>query len=274
MCLYHSFTWFHLPHKISSGSTICFVAGGIEGKVYLLREKKSKKLPKMADFCHFLLLMFQVGAPPGPAAPRLKLSLDCSLYSHNFVSFRGTGVKESIKDRRKTIPPPLTSDIKTSIILQDSDIGNMTANSVRNHDDAYMDVWKLWAVKCLCNSGIKSCNEHKNTICRVELQCVQFQIGSDDIILLGTHLSSPTPYMKEIWRVDLQNCIQTIWHVTHLEYSFPLVCKHKTYVRSRTNIILLYIMYISPIETLKFNNLDKRIFYKGYSLKKYVIQNE
>ena len=72
---------------------------------------------------------------------------------------------------------------------------------------------------------------------------------------------------QQIWRVDLQNCLQTIWHVAYLQYSFSLVFRHKTYVRSRTNIILLYIMYISPIETLKFNNLDIRIFYEGYSLK-------
>ena len=60
---------------------------------------------------------------------------------------------------------------------------------------------------------------------------------------------------KHIWRVELQKRLQTIWHVTHLQYSFSLVFRHKTYVRSRTNIILLYIMYISPIETLKFNDL-------------------
>ena len=58
-----------------------------------------------------------------------------------------------------------------------------------------------------------------------------------------------------IWRVELQKRLQTIWHVSHLQYSFSLVFRHKTYVRPRTNIILLYIMYISPIETLKFNNL-------------------
>ena len=35
----------------------------------------------------------------------------------------------------------------------------------------------------------------------------------------------------------------------------------------RTNIILPYIMYISPIETPKLNNLDIRITYEGYSFK-------
>ena len=35
----------------------------------------------------------------------------------------------------------------------------------------------------------------------------------------------------------------------------------------QTNNILPYIMYISPTETLKFNNLDKRITHVGYSLK-------
>ena len=34
----------------------------------------------------------------------------------------------------------------------------------------------------------------------------------------------------------------------------------------QTNIILPYIMYISPIETPKFNNLDIRMTYEGYSL--------
>ena len=35
----------------------------------------------------------------------------------------------------------------------------------------------------------------------------------------------------------------------------------------QTNIVLPYIMYISPSETPKFNNLDIRTIYEGYSLK-------
>ena len=73
-----------------------------------------------------------------------------------------------------------------------------------------------------------------------------------------------------IWIVDLQNCLQTIWHVTCLQYSFS---RHKTYVRLPNNYYFT-VMNISPIETPKFNNLDIRITYEGYSLKTYLIRNE
>ena len=36
----------------------------------------------------------------------------------------------------------LTSDMKTSMILLARDIGRATANKVRNHGDAKMEVWK------------------------------------------------------------------------------------------------------------------------------------
>ena len=56
-------------------------------------------------------------------------------------------------------------------------------------------------------------------------------------------------------RVELQKHLQTIWHVTHLQYSFSLVFRHKTNLGPGQILFYCYVMYISPIETLKFNNL-------------------
>ena len=52
-----------------------------------------------------------------------------------------------------------------------------------------------------------------------------------------------------------------------LQYSFSLVFGHKTYVRLPNKYYFTYNMYISPIETPKFNNLDIKITYEDYSLK-------
>ena len=91
---------------------------------------------------------------------------------------------------------------------------------------------------------------------------------------LGPEMSSkmvPTIQKKKTKRKQKQT---NKWHITHLQYSFSLVFWHKTYVKSQTNIILLYVMFISPIKTQKFDNFDIKITFNGYFLKEYFIRNE
>ena len=49
--------------------------------------------------------------------------------------------------------------------------------------------------------------------------------------------------------------------ICNIKFSF--VFRHETYFRSQANIILLFIMYISPMETLKFNDFDIGITLRG-----------
>lgn len=46
-----------------------------------------------------------------------------------------------------------------SKILVATGRGNEVRKIVRNQDEAYMEVWKLWAWKCTWSSGSCSCRE-------------------------------------------------------------------------------------------------------------------
>lgn len=47
--------------------------------------------------------------------------------------------------------------MKMSKILVATGRGKEVRKMVRNQEDAYMEVWKLWAWKCICSSGSCSC---------------------------------------------------------------------------------------------------------------------
>lgn len=47
--------------------------------------------------------------------------------------------------------------MKMSKILVATVSGKEVRKMVRNQEEAYMEVWKLWAWKCMCSSGSCSC---------------------------------------------------------------------------------------------------------------------
>ena len=53
---------------------------------------------------------------------------------------------------------PLTSQMKTSMILNDAFRGNTEAKSVKNHDEAYMAVWNPWCQRKYWRHKIVSLN--------------------------------------------------------------------------------------------------------------------
>ena len=50
-------------------------------------------------------------------------------------------------------PAPQTSHMKMSKILVATGRGKLVRKMVRNQEDAYMEVWKLWAWKWMWSSG-------------------------------------------------------------------------------------------------------------------------